>query len=298
VDELGEAVPHGDLRAVDLTIRVEVVEDGATRVERLSDRVWLARLDGAWRVAKLSAVAHAASLSMPRFDDEQVSGDAEDDLAEAPDVAEEQRLFAVAVEAFHRRGEERKASYGSVGAAADCSGGLSVPDDKADQDWNGGGLPEDPPQIPGGDIRKVSVVVRGKQVCVRWDLAGAPKAPLVLKYGHRKGPTAGQFFDVELRQDGSARVTSGEDDEGRPIPVPAQVGTDDTAVTLLLDPRSFRAGQGESAKPKAPPLARFGISAGTVAIAGDRRSVLDQLGPESSATFRYPDGGICELDGC
>jgi hypothetical protein len=107
-----------------------------------------------------------------------------------------------------------------------------------------------------------------------------------------------QFFDVEPREDRTARGTSGEDDDGRPIVVPGQVGVDSSAVTLLLDALSFRAGQREWSRPESPPLKRFGISASSVAQAGKGRSVLDNLGAESSATFRYPDGGLCELEGC
>jgi hypothetical protein len=295
VERLREGRPHGELRGFDLVIRLHLVENGEPRVERLADRVWLARLEGAWRVAKLSAVARAASLAMPHFD--EPAGAEEDPLA-PPDLAEEQRLFAAAVEDFGRRAERRSASYRQLGRAADCSGGLSIDDEQADQEWNGAGPAEDPPHVPGGDITRVRVAVRGEEVCVRWDLAGSPEQGIFLSYGHREGPSTGQFFDVEVRDDGTARATSGDDDRGRPIPVPAEVGVGDAAVTLTLGPESFRAGQREWSNPEPPPLEDFGISASSLAKAGADRSVRDQLGLESSATFRYPDGRICRLEGC
>jgi hypothetical protein len=298
VKRLREGQRHGELRSFDLVIRMHVVQDGTPRVESLADRVWLARLDGAWRVAKLSAVARAASLTMPRFGRAEQAADDEDDALAPPDVAEEQRLFAEAVERFDRLAHRRRASYKKPAPATACSGGMVLKDDEGDLDWNGIGPGGDPPPVDGGDITKVSVVVRGKEVCVRWDLAGAPTRPMGLTYGHRRGPTNGQFFDVELHPNGTTRVTSGEDDAGRPIVVPGEVGVGDSSVTLMLDPESFRAGQREWLRPEPPPLVVFGVSASAVAPARGGRSVLDKLGRGSSATFRYPDGGLCELEGC
>jgi hypothetical protein len=130
------------------------------------------------------------------------------------------------MERERRRGREREASYQSLGEAADCSGGPSVQDAEGDQSWNGAATKSgDPPRVPGGDLVGVDVVVDGQTVCARWRLAGTPEPPMALSYHHRTGPTVGRFsqgFDIEIRHDGTARVTSGVDDDGRPIAVPAQ----------------------------------------------------------------------------
>jgi hypothetical protein len=147
----------------------------------------------------------------------------------------------------------------------------------------------------------MDVVVDGETVCARWRLAGTPEPPLALSYHHRTGPTAGRFsqsFEVEIRNDGSARVTSGQDDDGRPIAVPAEVGSDGSSVSVRLDAESFRAGQESWHSPEEPPLTDFGFSIGTVAQAGESSSVVDILGTAPSDTFRYPDGGLCAFEGC
>ena len=69
-------------------------------------------------------------------------------------------------------------------------------------------------------------------------------------------------------------------------------------MSLTLDPESFRAGQESWHSPEDPPLTDFGFSVGTVAQAGESSSVLDNLGTAPSDTFRYPDGGLCALEGC
>jgi hypothetical protein len=282
-------------------VRLEVVEQDVPRTEMLDEVVWVARLGGAWRVAKLEAVARAASLRMARFPDEsQVAGD-EDPSAE-PDIAMEERAFAALIGDAEQRGREREASYGSPGEAADCSGGASVQDAGGDQVWNAAATKSgDPPRVPGGDLLGVDVVVEDETVCARWRLAGKPEPPLSLSYTHRVGPAVSSFFQpfrVEIREDRTARVTSGEDDDGRPIAVPAVVGADGTSVSLRLDAASFRAGQVDWQSSKEPPLKEFGFSAGTVAAAGESGSVLDDLGSAPSDTFRYLDGRLCDFEGC
>jgi hypothetical protein len=147
----------------------------------------------------------------------------------------------------------------------------------------------------------MDVVVDGETVCARWRLAGTPEPPLALSYHHRTGPTGGRFsqsFSLEIREDGSARVTSGEDDDGRPIAVPAEVASDGSSVSIRLDADSFRAGQESWYSPEKPPLTDFGFAIGTVAQAGESSSVVDILGTAPSDTFRYPDGGLCAFEGC
>jgi hypothetical protein len=301
VERIVAVEERGDLRMVRARVRLELVEQDVPRTETLDEVVWVARLGGAWRVAKLEAVARAASLRMARFPDEpQVAGD-EDPSAE-PDLAMEERAFAALIGDAEQRSREREASYGSLGEAADCSGGASVQDAEGDQIWNAAATKSgDPPRVPGGDLLGVDVVVEGESVCARWRLAGTPEPPLSLSYTHRLGPAVSSFFQpfrVEIREDRTARVTAGEDADGRPIAVPAEVGADGSSVSLRLDAASFRAGQVDWQSPKDPPLKEFGFSAGTVAAAGEAGSVLDDLGSAPSDTFRYLDGRVCDLEGC
>jgi hypothetical protein len=300
VERIGGVEEHGELRMVRARVRLQLVENDVPRTETLDAVVWVARLDGAWRVAKLEEVARAASLHMPRLPDEgQVPGD-EDAQAE-PDVAMEERAYLAVVERERRRGAEREASYQPPGELSDCSGGASLADPEGDQYWSGAATKSGgPPRVPGGDLVGVDVAVEGETVCVRWRLAGTPEPPVALKYIHR-GPGASGFFQpftVELREDGTARVTSFEDDDGRLIAVPAEVGGDGSSVSVVLSLEAFRAGQAEWRSRRDPPLQGFGFSTTTIAAAGESSSVLDDLGSAPSATFGYPDGGLCALEGC
>jgi hypothetical protein len=292
VERIGAVETHGELRRVRARVRVQLLESAVPRTERVDEVVWLARFDGAWRVAKLDEVADLASIGGP-----EVSA------STPPDIAREMRSFAARIDAAERTNAEHEASYQALGEAADCSGGASVRDAEGDQIWNGAATKSgDPSRVPGGDLLGVDVGVDGQTVCARWRLAGTPEPPMALSYGHRMGPTAGagfdQFFEIEIREDGNARVASGEDDDGRPIAVPAEVGADGSSVSLRLDAESFGAGQATWQRPTEPPLERFGFSAGTVAKAGKSSSVLDNLGSAPSDTFRYSDGRLCDFEGC
>jgi len=107
-----------------------------------------------------------------------------------------------------------------------------------------------------------------------------------------------QIFEVELRPDGTARVTSGKDDEERPISVPAEVGRDGPRLTLVLDRQSFEAGRPIPATDldEPPPEGDFAFMVSTQAAAGDRRAAHEDLGPDPSPTgFGYPSGRRCTL---
>jgi hypothetical protein len=301
VERIDAVEEHGELRMVRARVRLQLLENDVPQTETLDALVWVAQLDGAWRVAKLEEVARAASLHVPRFSDEgQVPGD-EDPKAE-PDLAKEERSFLALLQRERRRGAEREASYQPLGEASDCSGGASVGDPGGDQDWNGAATKSgDPPHVPGGDLIGADVVVDGETVCVRWRLAGTPEPWAAFKYIHRGGATSSDFFEpftVELREDGTARVTSFEDDDGRPTAVPAEVGADDSSVSLILNRDSFRAGQAGWQSRRDPPPEEFGFSVSTIAAAGESSSVTDGLGFGSGNTFRYPDGELCALEGC
>jgi hypothetical protein len=238
------------------------------KVETVDDTVWLARFDGSWRVAKLSEVARAASFSDTRADEEPpLPGD--DDPQAMPDVAAEQRAFAERVERFREVLADHEASYDEPGAAESCDGGVSVNDPEGDQ--------------PGADLAGVDVSVEGDSVCVRWRFFRRPDPPLGLSYNHYTGPD-GPGFDVEIREDGTARMTSGEDDDGRPIVVLAEIGVSDTAVSAVFTPDT------ESPEP-------LGFSVSVSALVGGE-SVGDELSGPEHGEFRYSDGKPCPLEGC
>lgn len=295
VERIDGVEKHGELRMVRGRVRVQIVQNQVPRTEVVDAVVWLARLAGAWRVAKLEEVASLASIRSEAYGPSP-------DFAAPPDVDAERREFAALVDEGKQQREQHEASYQPLGPVVQCPGGASVDDPGSDQIWNGAATKTgDPPRVPGGDMVGVDVAVTGELVCVRWRLANAPDPPVSLSYHHRTGPTAGTFsqgFDVEIREDGTARVTSGQDDDGRPVPVPAEVGADDASVRLTLDAESFRAGQTSWSSTSDPPLRRFGFSAGTVASAGESSSVLDNLGSGLSDTYRYSDGQLCEFEGC
>jgi hypothetical protein len=300
VESIEGVEEHGELRKVSARVQLELVENDIPRTETVTEVVWVSRFAGAWRVAKFGDVARAASLSMPRFDSEP-HPPADDEPDAEPDVAREERAFAALVERAEQREVDREASYRPLADAADCSGGASVNDPEGDQGWNGGATQTgDPPAVRPGDLLGADVVVKGRAVCVRWRLAGAPAAGTSLSYSHRAGENDRFFqgFKIELRGNRTARVTSGQDDDGRPTAVPAEVGAGDRSVTVVLDPESFQAGQANWYKKTRPPLQDFGFSAGSVAAAGGSKSVLDSLGPPAGDRYRYPDGRACALEGC
>jgi hypothetical protein len=286
---------RGELRMVRARVRVQIVQNQVPRTDIVNSVIWTARLAGAWRVAKLEEVASLASIRIEQLGPTP-------DFAAPPDVAAERREFAGLVAEGEQKVEQHEASYRPLGPAVRCPGGASVGDPEGDQIWNGAATKSgDPPRVRGGDLLGVDVVVKGELVCVRWRLAGTPDPPISLSYNHRTGPTSGTFsqgFDIEVREDRTARVVSGQDDDGRPIPVPAEVGADESSVSLALDAESFRAGQAYWTSTTPPPLERFGFSAGTAASAGESSSVLDSLGSAPSDTYRYSDARLCDFEGC
>lgn len=114
------------------------------------------------------------------------------------------------------------------------------------------------------------------------------RRPLALTFVLRDG-LAGtgfiQLFTVDLRADGSARVTSGEDDRRHPIPVPAAVAVDGAAASMVLDDASFAAGRPSPMSRSERPRGHFAFMASSTAPTGPRDAVRDDLG-----TWSYPDG--------
>jgi hypothetical protein len=289
IDHMASPVQQGHLTRLDLDLTIHVKEDNRPTTMRLKDRVWLARVHGTWRVAKLSALARAASLA--------VSGDDQDPLS-APNVDAEQRKFESEMEAFEKRQREREASFKSTGNTANCSGGISISDPANDLVDYRFPAPKEPiPRTPRADLREVRLVSRGGSVCVRFETAGDVKGPMTFSFNLRDSASGSRFiqvFDVNLRANGTAQVTSGEDPNRHPLSVPAQVGIAGRRLALVLDHTSFERGEPSPISRGEPSLDRFAFIAHVQTPLGDDRVVNDDLGPSSpSYSYSYPAGRLC-----
>lgn len=258
------------------TCRAEKPVVARTRVEP----VWLARFDGEWRVAKLGRLAQEASLSMLRFPEEaRVAADEQPD--EPPDVDAEQRAYATLVDGFGRRMTERDGSFRPANEPRDCSGGLSMEDPRGDEaDDSGRG--DRTPSVPAADLTRLQVVVDGASVCVRWDLAGERDRPLILFFSHTTSERGFTFFNVEVHADGLARVTTFDDPDDHPIVVPAVVGADGSAVSVVLDGSS-------------PSDQSFNFGTSVKVAPGASGGSVDYVGADRPDRYHYPDGRLCEL---
>jgi hypothetical protein len=290
----------GGLARVDVagTLVVELVHEDDRRAQRaFHDVVWLARAGGAWRVAKLSIAARAAPLGLP-------GESPEEDPLSRPDVEADRRAYLGELRHFRSYARRRERTYRTVGEPADCSGGATVNDPSGDPVDYIHPAPDTPlPRKKKMDLRQVQVQRDGSRICVAMTMWGNVRGPLTASFNMRDSMMGSRFiqiFDVELRRDGSARVTSGEDDQDRPISVPAEVGRDGPRLTLVLDENSFEAGRPIPATDpdERPPEGDFAFMVSTEAPAGVRRLAHDDLGPNPSPTsFKYPGGGRCTLVG-
>jgi hypothetical protein len=274
-----------------LTIAQEDTATDRKKEQALDDTVWLARFRDGWRVAKLSAVAHAASL--------QGVAEGEDVLA-PPDVAAETRRFARELEKYLKHLRTRRASYASAGKLADCSGGLVVKDDPDDLVDYRFPAPKTRPPLAGHlDLRSVTVRSRNGEVCLAYETAATAKGPADFDFNLRDSAAGTRFiqlFHIELRRDGSTRVTSGEDDDGHPIPVPARVGREGNRLTVVLDRASFATGKPSPTSTGRPPLAHFVFMAGVAGEVEGGRVLRDDLGrSRPQLQYGYPDGKVCGL---
>ena len=288
----------GDLSRADVggTLVVELVQENDRRAQReFHDVVWLVRADGAWRVAKLSKAARTAPLGLP--------GDSpEEDPLSRPDIERDRRAYLGELGQFQSYARRREGTYRTVGEPADCSGGASVDDPSGDPVDYIHPAPDTPlPRKKEMDLRRVEVQRDGSRICVAMTMWGNVRGPLTASFNMRDSMMGSRFiqiFDVELRRDGTARVTSGEDDQDRPISVPAEVRRDGPRLTLVLDEKSFETGRPIPATDpdEPPPEGAFAFMVSTEAPAGDRRLAHDDLGPKPSPTsFSYPGGGPCTL---
>ncbi|MDQ3936858.1 MAG: hypothetical protein M3340_19765 [Actinomycetota bacterium] len=283
----------GDLMRVDLTIDLEIDEDSGSVHERrvvkpLADVVWLAEVDGAWRVAKLSAVARAASLYPP---DE---GARDEDPLARPDVVAERRRHEEELAASERESEERAASYEPAGDPPRCEGGVRLGDRRGDVVDYRHPAPRTPiPRIGQVDLRGFRIASRNRRICATWEAAGPIEGGLELKLGigGNQATLFSQLFLVDLRRDGTVRVTSGEDEQRNPIPVPAEFGVEGNRATLVVDAESFARGRPSPHSTGPPPFDRFRFSAALTHPVDARRTLHDDLGPyPTPESFQYPGG--------
>lgn len=276
-----------DFVAVPVTITLRLEEYGRGEYEEpLEDVVWLTRDADAWRIAKLSRVAAWASLT----------DDSEAELISPPDLEAEQRTYAAEVAKAKQLRSARELSYRAVASSASCPDGRFYPDGADDVvDYRHPAPPSPTPQLPAADIRAVHVHASADGLCALFELAGDVQTGTTFDFaiespGFDWGRSGfSQGFEVELRADGRARVTSGRDDERRPIAVPAQVGRAGNRFMLAVDAASFSTGRpfpGSVASPR--PLTRFQLRADVTVEVSERRHLHDDLGPGSPAVLRHP----------
>lgn len=287
----GDLEERGALVSVPVRVTLHLEEWGrGTYDEPLEDVVWLTRDSGALRVAKLSLVAAWASLAQ----------ESERDSTAAPDVAKERRTFAAEVAKQKARRQRREESYGKPSSAASCRGANRYADGRGDVvDYRHPAPPTPTPQLPAANIQAVDVEASDGQICVVFEMAGELHADTTFKFAiespdfewGRAGFSQG--FEVELRGDDRARVSSGLDDERRSQTVPAEVGRDGNRLRLVLDSSSFAAGHPYpgSREQQARPLERFRFLASVTVVLGEKRHLHDDLGsgpPEGVERFAYP----------
>lgn len=292
VAELGELDEHGkDLVGVPVTITLRLEEYGRGEYEEpLEDVVWVIREAGAWRVAKLSAVAGWASL---------IATERGDDLTAPPDIDAERRSFAAEAAKAREMRSAREASYRAVRDTATCPDGKAYADGSGDVvDYQHPAPPTPTPQLPAADIRTLYVHASDRRICVLFELAGDVRTNTVFDFAvsspdfdwGRSGFS--QDFEVDLRTAGRARVTSGRDDQGRPVSVPAEVGKAGNRVMLALDAKSFAGGRPLPGSVTVPgPSERFDLRADVTVRVSARRLLHDDLGPgppEGVRTYPYP----------
>lgn len=289
---LGPITADGALRRVEVELRIHVKEDGKPKTLPLIDVVWLVRDGGAWRIAKLGPIAANASLAGGSFEE----------LRARPDVVAERRAFAAEVAAFERRQRAREASYRQTVGSLPCKTTLTVADPPRDMsDWIHPAPRSSIAHIGRADLRSFSLGRSGPSLCLRFETAAAIRGPSRFSFNLSDKNTSGFFgqgFEVDLRADGRARVTSGLDRERRPIAIPAKVAVSGRRLTLLLDRRSFAVGKPAPLSNGRPTLDGFGFGASVYVRLSTRRETSDPLGTMPNDTFfAYPTGALCR-DGC
>ena len=286
--EIRPARTDGALRRVDVELRLHVDDQGTPKTMPLEDVVWLVRDRGAWRVAKLGAVAAAASLA----------GATPGGPLARPNVSQERRRFAADVAAFARRQRAREASFRRTTPKVDCTPTVTVRDAPGGvRDWILPAPSTPLPRVGRADLASVSLAGDARSLCIRFETVGAVRGPSTFGFAMHDRRAQGSFaqsFEVALRADGKARVTSGIDAQRHPIAVPAKVGVSKNRLALVLDRRSFSAGKPGAHSTGAPSLRAFAFGASVKVRLGVRRETYDPLGSEPNDTsFSFPGGRPC-----
>jgi hypothetical protein len=293
VARVGELDRRGDLVGVPITVTLRLEESGGSPYSKpLEDMVWLTRDSGAWRVAKLSLVAAAASLAGGERDER-------DELTTPPDVSDERRAYAQEVaDAFDRRQKHEEAFREPTGSVS-CPGARRYEDASGDVvEYRFPAPPPPTPQLPAADIRAVEVHAAEGEICVVFEMAGSVEPKTTFEFAIESNDfdwaVAGfsQGFEVELRSDGRARVSSGLDDHHRSLTVPAEVGQAANRFRLVVDGASFAAGRPfPGSRAPSRPLDRFLLRADVTFEVDETRLLHDDLGPgppEGVKRFAYP----------
>jgi hypothetical protein len=242
-------------------------------------------------VAKLSKVAAAASIGLQ----------AEGDLTAAPNVAAERRAFAAEVAAAKRRREARADAYRGVQDTATCTNATSYADGAKDVvDYHFPAPSSPTPQLGAADIKSLALRSSSGRICVVFEMAGPIRRGSTFEFAI-ESPNAdwgrsgfSQGFEVELRLDGRARVSSGIDDAHRSISVPGTVGLDGKRLMLVVDAASFAAGRPfPGSVSAAQPLEHFRFRGDVTVVLSEQRYLHDDLGPgppQGVVRFDYPPG--------
>jgi hypothetical protein len=276
---------HGDLVGVPITVRLRLDKDGIATTETLHDVVWVTRDAGAWRVAKLSEVAAAASIGL----------ESERDLTAPPDLEAVRRAYADFVAATDQQRRQRQQAYGPIEGTATCRGGVRYRDPANDVvDYLHPAPPTPTPQLPEADIRGLQVQSANGRICVVFELGGEPRGRSTFEFALQSpdfdwGKSGfAQSFEVELRADGEARVASGLDGERHPILVPGTIGASGNRLMFLIDRASFAAGQPlPGSMVPSRPLLQFKFRADVTFFLSERRYLHDDV-PELSERLPYP----------
>jgi hypothetical protein len=180
-----------------------------------------------------------------------------------------------------------------------CPGAKRVEDELTDVvDYRHPAPPTPMPQLPAADIRAVEVDASGGRICFVIEMAGDIELATTFEFAIESPDfewgLAGfaQQFEVELRDDGRARVSSGLDDERRSVTVPAEVGLHGSRLRLVVDQSSFATGRElPGSRVESKPLERFLFRADVTVEQSEERHLHDDLGPgppEGVKRFSYP----------
>jgi hypothetical protein len=285
----GPARREGKLMAVPLRLRHHYVDTNEnTRSEKEEDEVvYLARFDGRWHVARLSVVAHHASLA--------TSGDSTGATG-PPDVkAEQARYDALKAKTGDREARERDA-YAQPSGKVGCEGREGrITDPAGDLEDQGQGNRNPHPDAPEADLRSATIVPTTDRFCVTVELGSAPSGELALSLRVRNHSAPGsddgtpEFLatvTAERRDDGKWRVSSGKNDDGHPRLIPGAVSEDGARVSFAVERSDVQYAD------QLPPTGDFAWSVDSLAPRLDQDSVFADSAPDGYGVV-YPSNRNC-----